>query len=156
MIDVFIPGVPAPQGSKRHVGNGIMVEMSKGVKPWRESIRSALITSAGQPVERFGGAVIVHCEFVMPRPKCLAKRVTPLHVKRPDRDKLKRAVNDAITSAGVICDDSADCGGACVKRYAEIGEVPGLRLRITDATADAWRALLDYAGKQDAKTPAAA
>ena len=32
-------GLPAPQGSKRHVGEGRMVESSKRVKPWRRHER---------------------------------------------------------------------------------------------------------------------
>ena len=31
-------GVPAPQGSKRHVGMGRMIESCKALKPWREMI----------------------------------------------------------------------------------------------------------------------
>lgn len=31
-------GLPAPQGSKRHVGEGRMVESSKRVKPWRRQV----------------------------------------------------------------------------------------------------------------------
>lgn len=30
-----IPGRPAAQGSKRHVGGGRMIEQSKYLKPWR-------------------------------------------------------------------------------------------------------------------------
>jgi hypothetical protein len=31
-FSIFIVGDPAPQGSKRHVGNGVMIEASKKVK----------------------------------------------------------------------------------------------------------------------------
>ena len=34
-------GLPAPQGSKRHVGEGRMVESSKRVKPWRRQVAAA-------------------------------------------------------------------------------------------------------------------
>ena len=30
--------LPAPQGSKKHVGRGILVESSTKVKPWRQDI----------------------------------------------------------------------------------------------------------------------
>ena len=45
MDKIFIPvrGVPAPQGSKRHIGHGIMIENSKKVKPWRQDVRAAAI-----------------------------------------------------------------------------------------------------------------
>jgi len=34
--NLFVPGAPAPQGSKRHVGNGVMVEASKHRKLRRD------------------------------------------------------------------------------------------------------------------------
>ena len=37
-ILIRINGLPAPQGSKRHVGGGIMVESSKRAKPWRQDV----------------------------------------------------------------------------------------------------------------------
>ena len=45
MNEIFIPviGIPAPQGSKRHVGNGIMIENSKRVKPWRQDVKEAAL-----------------------------------------------------------------------------------------------------------------
>ena len=36
---VVVYGVPAPQGSKRHVGHGILVESSKKLRPWRDAVR---------------------------------------------------------------------------------------------------------------------
>jgi crossover junction endodeoxyribonuclease RusA len=36
-----VRGLPAPQGSKRHVGGGRMVESSANVKPWRADVRAA-------------------------------------------------------------------------------------------------------------------
>ena len=46
MIQVTVMGQPAPQGSKRYVGQsragrGILVESSANVKPWREDVRAA-------------------------------------------------------------------------------------------------------------------
>jgi crossover junction endodeoxyribonuclease RusA len=129
-IAVFIPGHPAPQGSKRHVGGGRMVENCKNVKPWRSDIRSALLTADGVPFERFHGPVYVGMEFVMPRPKSAPKRSTPPAIKKPDVDKLARAVLDAITSAGVWDDDSQVTSMTAGKRIAEIGQTPGLHLTI--------------------------
>ena len=37
---ITVEGIEAaPQGSKRHVGRGIMIESSKRVKPWRDAVR---------------------------------------------------------------------------------------------------------------------
>jgi crossover junction endodeoxyribonuclease RusA len=130
MIDIFIPGEAKPQGSKKYVGNGIMIESCKALKPWRESIRSRLITEDGQP-----GAVVSTLEFILPRPKSTPKKRTPLATKKPDLDKLERAVNDAVKSAGCIVDDSCIVRTVKNKRLAEIGEAPGLRIRLEGAAA---------------------
>lgn len=137
MIDVFISGIPAPQGSKRFVGvkggRGVLIESCKAVKPWRESIRSSLVTDEGRPIERIEGAVITMLEFILPRPKSTPKKRTPLATKKPDLDKLERAVNDAVKSAGVIADDSCIVRTVKAKRLAEIGEAPGLRIKLESA-----------------------
>ena len=138
MIDIFIPGHAAPQGSKRHVGHGIMVESCKRVKPWRESIRSALVDDKNQPIERIEGAVLTTLEFVMPRPKSAPKRKTPPATSRPDMDKLERAVNDAAVSAGVVKDDSYIVMTLKGKRLAEIGEAPGLYLIVAEFDYAEW------------------
>jgi crossover junction endodeoxyribonuclease RusA len=135
-LSVFIPGNPAPQGSKRHVGNGIMVESSKHVKPWRSDVRGQLIGDDGQPKARFDGAVHVELEFVMKRPQSAPKRTTPPATKKNgDIDKLVRAVFDAIGSAGVWRDDSQVVSVTATKRIAEIDETPGCRLALMERAA---------------------
>lgn len=135
-LSVFIPGHPAPQGSKRHVGGGRMVESSKNVKPWRSDIRGHLIDGDSQPKARFDGPVHIELEFIMPRPVSTPKRFTPPAVKKPDLDKLQRAVFDAIGSAGVWRDDSQVVSVQATKRLAGIGETPGLHLVITEAVGE--------------------
>ena len=138
-LSVFIAGHPAPQGSKRHVGGGVMVESSKKVKPWRSDIRSGLLDGEGNPRAYFDDAVHVHLEFVMPRPVSTPKRSTPHAVKKPDLDKLVRAVFDAIGSAGVWRDDSQVVGALATKRLAELGETAGCHVTITRAI-EGWKA----------------
>lgn len=130
-LSVFVAGHPAPQGSKRHVGGGVMVESSKRVTPWRSDVRSALLDERGQPKAYFDDAVAVHLTFVMPRPVSAPKRRTPPAVKKPDLDKLTRAVFDAIGSAGVWRDDAQVIAARCTKRIAEIGETPGCHITIS-------------------------
>lgn len=134
VLDVFVPGHPAPQGSKRYVGHGISVEDNKRTKPWRDDVRSALVLDKGtpeaRPLMRFVGAVACTLEFIMPRPKSAPKRSTPAADKKPDIDKLIRAVLDAITSAGVIEDDARIVQLRAKKRLAEAIEVPGMRLTL--------------------------
>lgn len=133
MIAVFVPGICAPQGSKRHLGNGILVEQSKRVKPWRADVRSALLDDQGKPRAQFDGPIHIELEFVMKRPAGAPKRSTPPAIKRPDLDKLQRAIFDAVSSAGIWRDDSQVVSVTAVKRLAKIGETPGCHLEIMDA-----------------------
>ena len=101
---IQVAGIPAPQGSKRHVGGGRMIEMSRAVGPWREAVRSETQRAmAGKmPVT---GPVWVTIVFGLPRPKSLPK--SQCHpVKRPDVDKLARAVLDGMVAGGAFSDDS--------------------------------------------------
>lgn len=129
-LKIFVPGNPAPQGSKRHVGKGIMVESSKFVAPWRSDVRSACLDDAGKPLAFFGEAVHVELLFILKRPASTPKRRTPAAIKRPDIDKLARAVLDAIGSASVWRDDSQVVTLAAYKRIAMLDETPGCRITI--------------------------
>ncbi len=72
-------------------------------------------------------------EFVMRRPAVTPKRSTPPATKRPDLDKLTRAVLDALS--GIVWrDDSLIVDLHPSKRLAEIGEQAGARIRVAVAT----------------------
>ena len=60
-------GDPAPQGSKRHVGNGIMVESSKKLPVWREQLINDIAHAADGCV--FDSAIQVTLIFKFPRLK---------------------------------------------------------------------------------------
>ena len=75
--------------------------------------------------------VSVKLEFVMRRPKSAPKRTTPPATKKPDLDKLTRAVFDAITSAGVWDDDSQVVDAHISKRIANLDEVSGCWIELT-------------------------
>lgn len=130
-LDLFVPGRPAPQGSKRHVGGGILVESSKALAPWRTSVAWHAAQSYRGPL--LDGALRVAVEFVMPRTTALPKRqATPPHIKKPDVDKLIRAILDALS--GVVWqDDSQVVDLHPTKRYAEPLEKPGARIQVASA-----------------------
>lgn len=128
MTSFFTPGTPRPQGSKRHVGNGRMIEMSKGLPEWR----SALIITArsahrGEPIT---GPVTVHVVFVFPRAKALKDKPAPPHTSAPDTDKLCRAVGDALEQAGVLGNDSQITRWVAEKRRAAPDEQPGATIHV--------------------------
>lgn len=136
-IDFFVEGIPAPQGSKRHLGNGVLVESSKRVKPWRTDVRQAAIEARGKREPITGGVSISLC-FIFPRPKghfgtgrnvaTLKPGAPTLHTVKPDLDKLERAIGDACT--GVLwSDDSQIVASTKIKRYASPNERPGVEIR---------------------------
>lgn len=130
-VSLFIPGRPAPQGSKRHVGNGIMVESSKALAPWRTTVAWHLAQAhRAAPLD---GPLFVVLEFVMPRPAACPKRSTPPAVKRPDLDKLIRGCLDA-GSAVVWRDDSQIVRLDARKRIARLDEQPGAWIRVAADT----------------------
>lgn len=131
---IEVPGIPAPQGSKRHVGNGIMVEASKSLPPWRDSVIWHTRQACREPLL---GAVQVTILFAFPRPKShygtgrnagTVKPGAPLfHAGRPDLDKLTRAVLDGLTQGGAYKDDGQVAALGCKKIY---GARPGCRITI--------------------------
>lgn len=135
-VTFFVPGKPAPQGSKRHVGKGILIESSKAVGPWRERVALAAaeapcdLAAYGPPMFAAGEPLYVRLAFVMPRPASAGKKTTPPAVKRPDVDKLARAILDAITDV-LIHDDSAVVDLHAHKRMAELDEAPGVHVTIS-------------------------
>jgi Holliday junction resolvase RusA-like endonuclease len=117
-LTLTIIGLPAPQGSKRHVGNGRMIEASNKVGPWREAVVQAVSARFAEldDYTRFTEPVQVDVEFYLPRPKTV-RRLWPS--VPPDLDKLERGLFDALTIAGVWADDALVIRSCSIKRYAE-------------------------------------
>lgn len=142
-ITIKVHGQPAPQGSKRHVGGGRMVEQSKRVKPWRAAVEQA---ARGEIVSRptwapFDGPVKVRITFTLPRPaghfrsgrySHLLKPtapVAPIGQRTGDLDKHQRSTYDALTAAGIWTDDSLVVRAVVEKVY---GPTPGAYIEITE------------------------
>lgn len=130
-------GDPAPQGSKRYVGNGRMIESCKRLKPWREQI-IADAQALGLP-QTITGAVSVSLVFCFTRPKAhlnskgqLKPSAPAYKVTKPDADKLARAVLDGLTIAGIIKDDSLVTTLSAQKRYCVGTEAPGVLITVMD------------------------
>lgn len=124
---------PAPQGSKRHVGNGRMVESSPNVKPWRYLVQQAAVAT-GQPL--ITGAISLSCIFLFPRPKShfttkgtLKPNAPTLHTVKPDGSKCLRSTEDALVDAGLIQDDARIAISSYTKRYV-VNEPPGAIISI--------------------------
>jgi Holliday junction resolvase RusA-like endonuclease len=135
ILDLFVPGIPAPGGSKRGFYNHktrrvIIVDDAKRNKPWRESVMwAARAAMRRSPVE---SPVAVQVTFVMPRPKhhfrgkarSLRGDAPGLHTKKPDATKLWRAAEDALT--GIVWLDDAQVAEQEVRKV--YGETPGMRI----------------------------
>lgn len=116
-----VVGIPGAQGSKRHVGRGVMVESSAKVKPWRSDVKAAAeaeILRSGAPWPPLDVPVEVMIDFRFHRPKShygTGRNANAIKATAPDyptsralgdADKLARSTLDALTAAGVFVDDS--------------------------------------------------
>lgn len=128
MIEFTIEGTPRPQGSKRNVGGGIMVESSKHVKEWRAFARmKAVEAMRGLPrIEKpTGVSLAVRFYFDRPKKHFTSKGLRPeaplVHVGKPDTDKILRALFDSMTEI-VFEDDSQICRLTVSKLYGKFAE----------------------------------
>ena len=126
---------PAPQGSKRHVGNGRMVESSPKLKPWREAVRQEALATGERSIDQ---PVYVHLLFRFRRPKGhytakgeLKASAPKSHITRPDIDKLARSTLDGITGV-LIADDSQVAFLVASKEYTLPGELEGCQIEIRE------------------------
>jgi crossover junction endodeoxyribonuclease RusA len=109
---------PGPQGSKRHVGNGRLIEASKKVAPWRAAVADA-VAKAWVDYEQFvvyDDAVEIEITFYLPRPASVKR---PLPIKPPDIDKLARSTLDGLVQGGALVDDALVTDLTVRKRYAD-------------------------------------
>lgn len=122
-IMVTVYGEPGPQGSKRHVGNGVMIESSAKVKPWRQDVKHAALTAMELPGAAIGavqlhrppldGSLIASMVFTFGRRKGHYRTGRNAHLLRdsapsrpavyPDLSKILRSTEDALT--GVVWAD---------------------------------------------------
>lgn len=122
-IQFTVQGTAVGQGSKRHVGNGVMVESSKRLPAWRTDVRAAATQAMwGQTDQQsrslsitppIPGPVHVVLEFRYRRGSShyradgvtlTAAAERKPYPTRPDIDKLARGILDCLTGI-VIRDD---------------------------------------------------
>lgn len=144
VLYIEVVGMPAGQGSKRHVGGGRMIEQSKKVAPWRQDVTVAALEAIGEDRAFFPitAPVAVTVTFWFPRPKyhywtdgVTLREIAPKwHSKPPDCDKCARATLDPLVTAGVLRDDAQVAYLEARKRYAtDRGtdcQSPGASIRI--------------------------
>lgn len=144
---------PAPQGSKKHIGGGRMIEQSKRVRPWRDAVQAAAAAAVrAAHAKQYGGApapehtqpldgpLRVEATFTVVKPASAPKRRTTWPTTRHsgDLDKLLRSCFDALTDAGAIADDSRVIEVTARKVFPDQGRhalpAPGAVIRIWTLT----------------------
>lgn len=142
LYETFVPGRPAPQGSKRIV-RGRMIEQSPHHKRWRATVHQHAVLT--HRVEPLSGPLSLSLTFWLQRPARDSKFRRTVPSKRPDASKLARSVEDALVTAQVMHDDAQIVDLHVYKRYVH---PPSLRRSLEPdetgvsislaSVADAW------------------
>jgi len=136
-LTFVVYGLAAPQGSKRYVGNGRMIESSKNVGSWRQDVKHAALAcvppnwDTTRPM-----ALSVVFRFKRPATHIGKKGIRPsapqhnTSGRNGDLSKLVRSTEDALT--GVTYDDDRQIVTMNVsKRYCVGDEPQGALITIT-------------------------
>lgn len=121
LVSFHVHGLPVAQGSSRsYVVNGkpVITTTAKGLSSWRRLV--ADVAQRFAPAEPWEGPIRVDLHFGIPRPKSAPKKRRVWPDKRPDLDKLTRAVFDALTYV-VFADDSQVVELSATKDYGAPG-----------------------------------
>ena len=124
-------GRPAPQGSKKSIGNNRFIESSKFLPAWRKAVREAAeVAVMVNGWERVSGPVELEVMFYLDRPSSVSPTKRPYPTVPPDVDKLIRGVGDSLT--GVVYDDDSQIIRTLTwKLYADARE-PGAFIRVNE------------------------
>lgn len=136
MITAWVPGKPQPQGSKKGFiinGKVVLVESSKGLKPWRNKIRE--VVEHSENYKKLSGAIHVSVSFYFKQAKT---NKTTSHVQKPDVDKCLRAVLDSLTGS-VYDDDAQVVSVSCWKSWGK-ENVEGVNISIWEVDSE-WNAV---------------
>lgn len=133
MLSFSVRGIPGPQGSKRHVGNGRMIESSAKVKPWRDAVTNIAVQArSAAGIDLLDGPLRVDMVFTFLRPRShygtgrnnwLIRSNAPAQpMSAPDLSKLARATEDALNKFAWVDDARVAEYGRLAKVWA--GEDP--------------------------------
>ena len=141
-IRIRVNGKPAPQGSKKNVGGGRMVESSKALKPWRDDIRAETQRVIEAGATPFAMKVPITCiaDFYISRPLShysarggLKASAPTRPAGVPDTDKLARAILDGMAAGGAFHNDSQVVDLFASKWYADADHLPGVEVALHNA-----------------------
>lgn len=123
-ISFDVSGIPTPKGSTTRMPNGATLpagttESRKRMAQWREDVRHEAKQAMGDHPPLMG-PIRLYCDFRLVPPKTGIRKSDigwKCHTKKPDVDKLFRALADAMTGI-VWVDDSQICVSLINKSYA--------------------------------------
>ena len=118
MFEIFVPGEPRPQGSKKAFQRGlkiVLVEANKELPAWREQMRKAFEMKMLELDNPFITAVSVSLTFWLTRPKSVKREYA---TGTYDLDKLTRAVLDSLQDK-VLTNDNLVVDLTARKNYAD-------------------------------------
>ena len=121
MFQLFVPGEPRPQGSKKAFSRGshiVLVEANKQLPAWREQMRKAFEMKMLERDTPFSTAVSVSITFWLTRPKTVKREYA---TGTYDLDKLTRAVLDSLQDK-VLTNDNLVVDLTARKNYADSHE----------------------------------
>lgn len=130
-VEFFVPGIPAPKGSKKAFVRGkraVLVNANDKTKPWEASISAA----AYEHWTMQGNAMLdepVHMVLLFTMPQPTSRKKAKECDRKPDIDKLARSVLDALSGI-VFVDDSRVTKLNCSKIYG----TPGVKIWIAKST----------------------
>jgi Holliday junction resolvase RusA-like endonuclease len=138
LIRFFVGGEPQPKGSTRayyvkKLDRVVTTNSNRNTKQWQlrvameaQRANECRKVSFYSPDKCYGYEV--EASFLFQRPKSLPKKMC-LDTKRPDLDKLIRAVLDGLANV-IIPDDAQVISISSRKRYAEGSEMPGAEIGV--------------------------
>lgn len=131
-VELRVAGIPQPQGNKTvyngHVVEGRTPAAREAFKSWRGAVTDAARAACAEHGPFPAGPLHLSLTFWMPRPAS-ARKGEVWCWKRPDIDKLERAVLDALEQSGLIGNDSQVVTVVASKPYA-VDRAPGVEVAI--------------------------
>lgn len=103
-----------------------MVVADRHVEKWERTIK--IVASAYAPEEPLTGAIRLAVNFILRRPQSVTAKKRPYPIVKPDRDKMLRAVQDALTGI-IYADDAQVVSGPVDKEY---GADPGVEITVEE------------------------
>jgi len=145
-IEFSVQGLPLTAGSTRsfavkkggqYTGRTVTIQTTRGLAHWENLVRDRAVLALGVTKgfdllhSLLQGPVSVSLAFTLPKPKSAPKRTRTWPTKRPDLDKLVRAVLDALTGT-IFHDDSQVIQLTASKDFG----TPGVTVRVKEIKED--------------------